>query len=39
MPCHRQTLAEVYHKVEVEVEVRVEVEAGQGAWVEEVFSL
>lgn len=35
MPCHRQTLAEVYHKVEVEVEV----EAGQGAWVEEVFSL
>ena len=37
MPCHRQTLAELYHKVEVQVEVQVEV--GQGAWVEEVFSV
>ena len=33
MPCHRQTLAELYHEIEVEVEV------DQGAWVEEVYSL
>ena len=31
MPCHRQTLADLYHEVEVEVD--------QGVWVEEVCSL